>query len=73
MDTLPDIPKALLDALQKLYPEKSADPSWSDREIWIRSGQRQVVRFLQHKFDEQTKNQNVLRDSHVLNTQNTET
>jgi hypothetical protein len=34
---------ALLDAA---FPEQSADPAWSDRQVWIEAGKRQVVRFL---------------------------
>lgn len=64
METLPVIPKDLLDALDKRFPERCPDPSWSDREVWVRVGERQVVRFLKRMFDQQ--NENVVRDTHVL-------
>lgn len=52
----PTIPKALLDELDSRFPEMSADPGWTDREIWIRSGQRSVVRFLLGQFKRQNEN-----------------
>ena len=50
---LPPIPKKLLDALNKLFPERSADLAWSDKEVWFRSGQRTVIRFLNSHFNNQ--------------------
>ncbi|HCL3314582.1 TPA: hypothetical protein N2A14_002590 [Pseudomonas aeruginosa] len=64
MIELPAVPKDLLDALDKRFPERCPEPSWSDREIWMRVGERQVVKFLKRIFDEQ--NENVMRDTHVL-------
>lgn len=42
----------LMKALHSLYPAKSPDPRDSDREIWIKAGERRVVEVLQSKFDE---------------------
>jgi hypothetical protein len=53
VDEFPKVSKALLDVLQQMVPERCPDSSESDRDIWIYSGQRQLVRFLQSKFDEQ--------------------
>ncbi|NDB34182.1 MAG: hypothetical protein EB023_02300 [Flavobacteriia bacterium] len=53
VDEFPKVSKALLDVLHQMVPERCADSSESDRDIWIYSGQRQLVRFLQAKFDEQ--------------------
>lgn len=64
MIELPAVPKDLLDALDKRFPERCPEPSWSDREIWMRVGERQVVKFLKRIFDEQ--NENVMRETHVL-------
>jgi hypothetical protein len=51
----PAIPEDLLEALETLFPERSAELSWSDREVWHRSGQREVVRFLRSRFAEQNE------------------
>jgi len=44
----PAPPKRLLDALDKQFPEQSADLRWSDREVWFKAGQRDVVNFLRN-------------------------
>lgn len=53
VDEFPKLSKALLDVLHQMVPERCPDSSESDRDIWIYSGQRQIVRFLQTKLDEQ--------------------
>lgn len=53
VDEFPKVSKALLDVLHEMVPERCPDSNESDRDIWIYSGQRQIVRFLQTKFDEQ--------------------
>lgn len=53
--TVPAIPKDLLEWLDKAYPEQSADPSWNDRELWMRSGERRLVRQLRARYDEQNE------------------
>lgn len=53
VDDFPKVSKALVDVLHQLVPERCPDSSESDRDIWIYSGQRQLVRFLQAKLDEQ--------------------
>lgn len=64
MNNIPPIPPNLLEALEEMYPERCPEPSWSDREIWIRVGERRVVRNLRRLFEEQ--NENILRTTHVL-------
>lgn len=56
METFPHIPEDLLNALEEAFPERSADLNWSDREVWYKAGQRQVVRFLRNAFEEQNSN-----------------
>lgn len=51
----PPIPQALMEALERQFPERSADLRWSDREVWFRAGERQVVRFLRAQFDKQNE------------------
>lgn len=65
MDQLPVIPQDLLEELDKRFPERCPEPSWSEREIWMRTGERRVVRFLKHVFEQQ--NSNILGDNHVHN------
>lgn len=50
---LPDLSKDLIDALDARFPVRMADPKDSEREIWIKVGQRFVVDFLQDVYDEQ--------------------
>ena len=52
----PDVSADLVNYLDTLFPEQSADLQWSDRDVWYRSGQRSVVRFLKQKLKEQEEN-----------------
>jgi hypothetical protein len=51
----PVIPADLLDELDRRFPERSAELNWSDREVWLKAGERSVVRFLRARFDEQNE------------------
>lgn len=51
----PEIPAALMAALDERFPERSAELSWSDREVWMKAGERAVVRFLRAQFDRQNE------------------
>lgn len=53
---LPPISLDLLTALESHFPEQSAQLSWGDREVWFKSGQRSVVRFLQKHYQIQQEN-----------------
>ena len=64
MDQLPVIPKDLLDALEHRFPERCPEPEWSDREIWMRVGERRVIRLLRRAYEQQQEN--VLENTHVL-------
>lgn len=37
---------ALIDHLDKCYPDRSADLGWTDREVWFKAGQASVIRKL---------------------------
>jgi hypothetical protein len=54
-DQFPHVSIELLEALDRLFPERCPDPSWADRDIWRKTGNREVVRFLRAKFDEQNE------------------
>lgn len=60
-NNFPLIPKLLLDELNQRYPERSAEPEWADREIWLKGGERRVVRFLNEMYKRQ--NENILEGS----------
>ncbi len=49
----PPIPKALLEELNTRFPECCADLEWDEKQIWFFSGQRAVVRFLNHLYQQQ--------------------
>jgi len=51
----PGLSKELIDALDRQFPERSAEPEWTDREVWINAGKRQAIRFIINKFNEQLK------------------
>ena len=46
----------LIDILDQIYPEQCPDLSLSEKEIWFKSGQRSVVRWLISLKEEQEKN-----------------
>lgn len=60
-ESFPIIPKLLLDELNKRYPERSAELDWSDREVWLRAGERRVIRLLNEMYKRQ--NENILENS----------
>lgn len=52
-DASPVVPKPLLEYLQRHYPEQSPRISWTEREIWMKAGQCELVRVLEAIFEEQ--------------------
>ncbi|RUT86783.1 MULTISPECIES: hypothetical protein [unclassified Mesorhizobium] len=50
---VPPIPADVIDWLDRLYPEKCADPKDADREIWMKSGERRLVRRLRLELQRQ--------------------
>lgn len=42
----------LLDALESLYPARPPDPKDSEREIWMKAGERRAVEVLKAKYQE---------------------
>ena len=53
---MPALTVELIEALDVRFKEQSADIQWSDREIFYKSGQRSVVKFLMQEFKEQQEN-----------------
>ena len=53
---MPPIPKALLEDLERRFPERCPSLKDSDREVWFKAGQRNVVAFLATQFLRQNEN-----------------
>lgn len=56
MDTtapFPHVERHFLDALDGLVPERSPDPKDTEREIWMKAGERRLVKLLKRIADEQ--------------------
>jgi hypothetical protein len=49
------IPAPLMEELEKKWPEKCPHLDWSDREIWLYVGLRQLVSIFRASFDTQQK------------------
>jgi hypothetical protein len=56
LDKFPSLSKELIEEMNKLFPELSADLKWSEKEVWFRSGQRSIIRFLNSHFLKQQDN-----------------
>jgi hypothetical protein len=52
---MPAISKELIEVLNQLFPERSAELEWTEKEVWFRTGQRNIIRFLNSHFAEQNK------------------
>lgn len=50
---IPYISDELIEFLNAAYPERSPEPSWTDREIWLKSGERRLVRKLTQMHEDQ--------------------
>jgi hypothetical protein len=53
---LPYLESDLVQALDKLFPEKCPDPRMSERDIWIYVGKRQLVQFIKEQHERQQEN-----------------
>lgn len=49
----PLIPKELMEKLDTQYPEMSPNPKDTERELWMKAGERRVVRKLLIEFNRQ--------------------
>ena len=56
MTFLPPIDIKLVAALTEKFPDKAPDLNLSEKEVWYRSGQVSVVRWLQNQYEEQSQN-----------------
>jgi hypothetical protein len=49
MKTFPYVPPELLQKLNQLYPDRCPDPNDSEREVWMKAGERRVIAKLEHE------------------------
>lgn len=61
METIPLHSYDLIKELDKMFPEQSADLRDSDKKVWFKSGQRDVVRFLLTKMLQEEESGSVLK------------
>ena len=59
---LPALSKALIDKLDKLYPDKCPLLTDDDRMVWFKVGQRSVINYLQQIYDEQLQDNIITKD-----------
>ena len=50
---LPRLSEQLVAALAAQFPERSAELTWTEKEVWFYAGQVSVVRWLALKLEEQ--------------------
>lgn len=55
------VPMALLEWLKFRFPDRAPNPDDSDREVWMKAGNVEVVRHLQSLVDQQEAAANVQR------------
>lgn len=53
MVALPPISERLVSALSQQFPDRAPDLQWTEKEVWFRSGQASVVRYLIAVMQEQ--------------------
>lgn len=56
---MPLISEALLKRLESLFPDKCPDLTNTEKDVWFKSGQVSVIRFLRQTYNEQLQ-QNIL-------------
>jgi Ni,Fe-hydrogenase III component G len=54
-DLWPAVDEAILKRLEETFPELCPGETWTDRQIWIYVGQRNVVRMLRSIYLEQNE------------------
>lgn len=52
-EKFPYIPQELIEELNKRFPNRFPNESWTDRKIWIEKGKRELIEFLLFKQQEQ--------------------
>jgi hypothetical protein len=59
MDTddvnLPDLSTALVEALEKLFPDCCPDISLTDRQVWFAAGRADVIKYIREQYRRQNE------------------
>ena len=58
-ELMPLISESLLKRLESLFPDKCPDLTNTEKDVWFKSGQVSVIRFLRQTYNEQLQ-QNIL-------------
>ena len=58
-ELMPLISEAMINRLEQLYPDKCPDLTNSEKDVWFKSGQVSVIRFLRQTYNDQLQ-QNIL-------------
>lgn len=53
LDAFPPVPDVLVQALERLFPDRCPEIDTPDRHVWHYAGQVAVVRYLRHQYEEQ--------------------
>jgi len=62
MNNLPLLSADLINLLDKQFPELAPDPSDSEREIWMKAGERRVTRMLVAQLKNMEDNNSLFTD-----------
>jgi hypothetical protein len=54
-DSFPAVPKAIVERLEKIFPDACPKPGTEVDEIFFRSGQRAAVNYLRQRYEEQVE------------------
>ena len=58
-ELMPLISEAMINRLEQLYPDKYPDLTNTEKDVWFKSGQVSVIRFLRQIYNDQLQ-QNIL-------------
>ena len=61
-ELLPAISETLVKRLEKLFPDKCPDLTNSKKDVWFKSGQVSVIRFLRQTYNEQLQENILTKD-----------
>lgn len=53
--TFPPISKALMEALELVYPDRCPDSNKTDKDVHLKMGNMEVVRFLRRHYNDQNR------------------
>ena len=61
-ELMPLISEAMIKRLEQLYPAKCPDLTNSEKDVWFKSGQVSVIRFLRQTYNEQLQQNIITKD-----------